>query len=436
MKFRTNFVIKIIGALVTLLFLAIALFLFQGDHAAPEPDSGTAREDADRPEHTLARLTAELNAYQQKLDERDQRYEALKDDYQALANRLDRQDTQAVDREQWTAQVLEQVTALLPDAEQDLAYDIPAAPGLGASAEPAPQVRRYRSLHLAEAAGIDLNQSYTGAFDAFAAPTVEAGAPGINAEGAEADAVRPYITINANATLWDATTLSTLVGRVPVNGDVADPAPFKAILSGSNLAANGHTIPGLRGTIISGNAIGDGTLSCVYGVVTSLTFIFADGAIVTYDGKDQTSLNPAESAGRNSGLGWLSDRHGNQCIPGRYYSNLPRELAMAGVFGAAAGAADAFVSNETQSLTSLSNNVTSRIVTGNRANVLLGGAARSAVEEVASYFKDRQPDRWDSVVIRAGSQVVVHINQNIAIDHDPKNRKIHYAEQQTDPVLY
>ena len=48
MKFRTNFVIKIIGALVTLLFLAIALFLFQGDHAAPEPDSGTAREDADR----------------------------------------------------------------------------------------------------------------------------------------------------------------------------------------------------------------------------------------------------------------------------------------------------------------------------------------------------------------------------------------------------
>jgi hypothetical protein len=48
-------------------------------------------------------------------------------------------------------------------------------------------------------------------------------------------------TVPRNATLIGATAMTALVGRVPVQGQVRDPMPFKVITGADNLAANGLT---------------------------------------------------------------------------------------------------------------------------------------------------------------------------------------------------
>ena len=93
--------------------------------------------------------------------------------------------------------------------------------------------------------------------------------------------VRPVYTVPRNATLIGSTAMTALVGRVPVQGQVRDPMPFKVITGADNLAANGLTVPGVQGMVWSGTAIGDWTLSCVTGRLDSVTFVFEDGTIRT-----------------------------------------------------------------------------------------------------------------------------------------------------------
>ncbi|MCP4211313.1 MAG: TIGR03752 family integrating conjugative element protein, partial [Halieaceae bacterium] len=59
--------------------------------------------------------------------------------------------------------------------------------------------------------------------------------------------VRPVYTVPRNATLIGSTAMTALVGRVPVQGQVRDPMPFKIITGADNLAANGLTVPGVQG---------------------------------------------------------------------------------------------------------------------------------------------------------------------------------------------
>ena len=100
--------------------------------------------------------------------------------------------------------------------------------------------------------------------------------------------VRPVHTIPKNATLVGARAFTALIGRVPVGEEarVTDPYFFKLLIGRDNLAANGHEIPELAYAVASGEAIGDWTLGCVAGDVTSLTFVFADGRIVTVPERD------------------------------------------------------------------------------------------------------------------------------------------------------
>jgi integrating conjugative element protein (TIGR03752 family) len=93
--------------------------------------------------------------------------------------------------------------------------------------------------------------------------------------------VHPVYTVPRNATLIGSTAMTALVGRVPVQGQVRDPMPFKVITGADNLAANGLTVPGVQGMVWSGTAIGDWTLSCVTGRLDSVTFVFEDGTVRT-----------------------------------------------------------------------------------------------------------------------------------------------------------
>ncbi len=65
-------------------------------------------------------------------------------------------------------------------------------------------------------------------------------------------------------------SMTALLGRVPINGTVTDPYPFKLMIGKDNLTANGIELPDVEGAIVSGTASGDWTLSCVRGRSTAL----------------------------------------------------------------------------------------------------------------------------------------------------------------------
>ena len=435
MKFKTNFIIKIVAALLALLLFIIVISSISSDSS---PNTGTQQAaDADTAEDTLRSLTAELQEYQAQLSESEQQNNDLIQEFEQLKEVIEgtkNNAPEAIDKEQIASDIMKQVINLLPDNNEEQPTFNPEDFNVNQSVGP----RRYRSIHLTDQeASEGFDSSLETSFGNIRGNTTEIVNNGLNPS--DENEVEPFITIPANTTVWDAVALTTLLGRVPVGGDVADPAPFKVLLSAENLAANGHQVPGLQGTIVSGHAIGDGTLSCLYGIITSLTFIFDNGSIVNHTGQGNAGtdlLNPAEAGSRNTGIGYLSDQHGNQCIPGKYFSNLPQQLLTVGAFGAAAGAAEAFVSNETFNATSLDSSVASQVVTGDRTNVLLGNAVNNSVEDISDFFLSQQPDRWESVVVRAGSPVVIHINQDIPLDHDPTNRRVQYAETEDSPSLF
>lgn len=95
--------------------------------------------------------------------------------------------------------------------------------------------------------------------------------------------------------------MTALIGRVPVDGTVNDPYPFKVLVGPDNLTANGIDIPDVAGAVFSGTASGDWTLSCVRGQVRSITFVFHDGTIRTIP--DDGNGNQQNSQQQNSQTG-------------------------------------------------------------------------------------------------------------------------------------
>ncbi|HBP1257584.1 TPA: TIGR03752 family integrating conjugative element protein, partial [Pseudomonas aeruginosa] len=94
--------------------------------------------------------------------------------------------------------------------------------------------------------------------------------------------VRKTYTLPQNSTLMGSVAMSALIGRVPVDGTVNDPYPFKILIGPDNLTANGIELPDVAGAVASGTASGDWTLSCVRGQIRSLTFVFNDGTVRTF----------------------------------------------------------------------------------------------------------------------------------------------------------
>ncbi|WP_187494009.1 TIGR03752 family integrating conjugative element protein, partial [Duffyella gerundensis] len=143
-------------------------------------------------------------------------------------------------------------------------------------------------------------------------------------EKGEEDEAEPVYTLPENSTLIGSRAMTALLGRVPVNGTVTDPYPFKVLIGKDNLTANGIELPDVEGAIVSGTASGDWTLSCVRGQVSSITFVFTDGTVRTLpkpdrsgkSGNGQNAQNGGKDTGTNGGIGWISDENGIPCISG------------------------------------------------------------------------------------------------------------------------
>ncbi|MEJ1297736.1 MAG: TIGR03752 family integrating conjugative element protein [Candidatus Sedimenticola sp. (ex Thyasira tokunagai)] len=241
--------------------------------------------------------------------------------------------------------------------------------------------------------------------------------------------VRPVYTVPRNATLIGSTAMTALVGRVPVQGQVRDPMPFKIITGADNLAANGQTIPGVQGMVWSGTAIGDWTLSCVTGRLDSVTFVFEDGTIRTISGDDRGN----QGGGAQKPLGWISDEQGIPCITGERKTNAPAFLTQRIGVMAIQAAAEAAASAETTSIVSDAGSVTSS-VTGDTGTFVLGKTISGGSEEVAKWLQERQSQSFDAVFVPAGTRIAIHVDRELPIDLDTTGRKLTH-EPSIDPYL-
>jgi integrating conjugative element protein (TIGR03752 family) len=244
------------------------------------------------------------------------------------------------------------------------------------------------------------------------------------------NAVHPVYTVPRNATLIGSTAMTALVGRVPVQGQVRDPMPFKVITGAENLAANGLMVPGVQGMVWSGTAIGDWTLSCVTGRLDSVTFVFEDGTIRTISNDDRGN----QGGGSQKPLGWISDEQGIPCITGERKTNAPAFLTQRIGVTAIQAAAEAATSAETTSIVSDNGSVNSS-VTGDAGNYVLGKTISGGSEEVSKWLLERQAQSFDAVFVPAGVRVAIHVDHELLIDFDTTGRKLTHAKS-VDPYIH
>ncbi len=241
--------------------------------------------------------------------------------------------------------------------------------------------------------------------------------------------VDPVYTVPRNATLIGSTAMTALVGRVPVQGQVRDPMPFKVITGADNLAANGLTLPGVQGMVWSGTAIGDWTLSCVTGRLDSVTFVFDDGTIRTLSSDDRKG----QAGGANKPLGWISDQQGIPCISGDRKTNAPAFLTQRIGVMAIQAAAQAAAAAETTSVVSDAGGVTNNI-TGDTGTFVLGKTIAGGSDEVGKWLMERQSQSFDAVFVPAGTRIAIHVDHELPIDLDTTGRRLTHA-QSVDPYI-
>ena len=87
--------------------------------------------------------------------------------------------------------------------------------------------------------------------DSVASTVADAGSRTVGASA------KPVYTVPSNSTLMGSIAMTALIGRVPIDGTVNDPYPFKVLIGPDNLTANGIDIPDVAGAVVSGTASGD-----------------------------------------------------------------------------------------------------------------------------------------------------------------------------------
>ncbi len=231
----------------------------------------------------------------------------------------------------------------------------------------------------------------------------------------------PVYTVPENATLTGSRAMTALLGRIPADGKVTDPYPFKILIGRENLTANGIELPDLAGAVVSGTATGDWVLSCVRGEVHSMTFVFTDGTVRTVP---QAGKAGEGRSHRGSGIGWLSDESGVPCISGERKTNAATYLPTLFALSAAGAAADAMAAGQRAATDGAS--VTGALA-GSAGQAALGKAVSGGTNELAEWVKARYGQMFDAVYVPPGAPVAVHITRQIAVDYEPDGRRVKYS---------
>jgi integrating conjugative element protein (TIGR03752 family) len=451
-----NRLLPILGGIVLLMLAFVTLKTCTGEdsHRSALDSVPTApAPDADTPADTIKTLTANVAAMTSEVQALHRDNATLRKDNDALvasrtqieenvATRLRRELHARQHDEENQARIDSGVLASLTNRVDSLAEsmartqsggsDIPVGLGLDGVGSPpgtAPNFIWVEPLDASVPATPDAGlldragQTAGGYLDGARSKTGQA----VTTAKERVDAMQdqPAYTVPRNATLIGSTSMTALVGRIPIKGQVRDPMPFKVITGADNLAANGLTVPGVQGMVWSGTAVGDWTLSCVTGRLESVTFVFDNGTIRTISSDDRNAQE-GNQGGRDRALGWISDAQGIPCISGDRKSNAVSFLSQRIGVQAIQAAADAAAAAETTSVVSNFGSVTGS-VTGDVGTYVLGKTAAGGSEEVAKWLLERQSQSFDAVFVPAGTAVAIHVDRELAIDLEPQGRKLNHA---------
>lgn len=256
--------------------------------------------------------------------------------------------------------------------------------------------------------------------------------PAERSEGA-----KPVYTIPENTTLMGSVAMTALIGRVPVDGTVSDPYPFKVLVGPDNLAANGIELPEVAGAVMSGTASGDWTLSCVRGQVESITFVFTDGtirtvpeprAVVSRNATSARSSNPDRIRG---GIGYLSDPYGIPCIAGERRSNAQQYLGSQSLVTAAGAGVAAMLGDERSNSSVISSGSGTVGITSSSGNSALNAILAGGVSDIRAWINKLYGEAFAAVYVPPAAQVALHLDHEIRLDYEPSGRSVRHEHSHT-----
>jgi len=471
---KSNGLLKI---LLPFLVIVVLVIVIRGCNSDDTPDaaaSGAEQKDAsltltddeiqalgiegDTPRDTVATLVGEMRAMRKELDDTRAESQKLRDQNAQLSERASNVDSaiqsalreerrREAEKDQSLLRTFEDKIDTLrhytdrggDDASQE---ELPVGLGLGdgglRNGASGPVTPGLVWIHPADARTDEkTGESVFPSAFSFSGSVSDIAAGGAKALGraagsvesrikgkADPNTVRPVYTIPQNSTLTGSVAMTALLGRVPIDGTVNDPYPFRVIVGKDNLTANGIEIPEVRGAILAGTTTGDWTLSCVRGQVDSITFVFDDGTVRTVPTPDDP--DDGNSSSKKNGIGTLSTPHGLPCIPGERKTNAREFLLTTFLMAGAEGAADGIAMGETS--TQMDTNGAFTALTGNADKFILGRSASEGLSETRKWIQERFGQTFDAVYVPPGQPVSVLIDLPLHIDYETEGRKVHYAQ--------
>lgn len=414
--------------------------------------------EADSPKDTVSTLVAQMQQMRQQLADSQQQSEKLREQNEQLAkqkrnmqgaisNALAKQQSESRNQRDSLVDSLNRKISNLRatidigsdnDKSKNNDQDIPVGLGLNGETPSGAQggLSWVNPLEVSAAGGHPKKDGGSSNDGGSAFSTAFAsGKQAVQSAGSQADQAlsgndnkaaqgTPVYTVPKNATLVGSVAMTALLGRVPINGSVTDPYPFKVVIGTKNLTANGIQLPELKGAIVSGTATGDWTLSCVRGKVKSITFIFQDGTIRTVP-KSDTPEGGSNNNDQGNQIGYLSNPQGVPCVAGTRKTNARSYILTSLLLSAGAAGANAYAGGATT--TSVSGLGTTTGVTGNAGKYIAGSAASSGLNEVRQWIQKRFGQTFDAVYVPPGQAVAVNIDKQLPIDYEHQGRKVHYA---------
>ncbi|MDH0427114.1 TIGR03752 family integrating conjugative element protein [Stutzerimonas stutzeri] len=458
---RSNGLLKWLMLPMALLLVFVGIKLFSGDRgASPLPgDAGgqlTADEmralgiEGDTPHDTVATLVAQVRQLRTELqtalsDNRNQRAEndrlrqRERSIEQRIQNVLDTERAQLrQDREQ-TASERQQAQGLLQDLQRQFEglggraghTDLPIGLGLEDGDGQhfgrdgvrwiEPDDARPAEGRSGNRGGFSFPNDFSPVGETLDAASETLGRATGGAVGTSS--LEAVYTVPSNSTLMGSIAMTALIGRVPIDGTVNDPYPFKVVIGPDNLTANGIDIPDVAGAVVSGTASGDWTLSCVRGQIRSITFVFEDGTIRTLPEESGRSSSNRSDTGTQGGLGWISDPYGIPCVSGERRSNAQQYLGTQALITAAGAGAASLIDSDSGRVSYVGSDGSIGTV-GITANEAMGRILAGGVQEMSQWVNKLYGQAFAAVYVEPGAKVAVHIEQPLTIDYDAKGRRV------------
>lgn len=457
---HSNGLLKWLMIPLALLLVFVGIKLFSGGNDVPStpeeavrltPDEANALGiEGDTPRDTVATLVAQVRQLRTELqtalsDNTTQREEnqRLRQREGAIDQRIQsalesernqlQQDRQQVSSErQQTQGLLQQLQQRLDGIGKDNAADLPVGLGLEPGDSLAGDTLRWvepedRRDDGKQRSGNTASFSFPTSF-APAQKTLEttaSSAVDASRRAAGVPETTSVYTVPTNATLMGSISMTALIGRVPVDGTVSDPYPFKVLIGRDNLTANGIDISDVAGAVVSGTASGDWTLSCVRGQIRSITFVFEDGTIRTLPKDDGRGGNRQQNSSNNTqdGLGWISDPHGIPCVSGQRRSNAQQYLGTQALITAAGAGVASLIDSDSGQVSYMSSDGSIGTV-GIGANEAMGRILAGGVQDMSAWVNKLYGQAFAAVYVKPGAKVAVHLEEPLTIDYDPKGRRV------------